>query len=280
MVKLGPLQIPKATLFHGLKYLIYLLLAIDAWQYFLEDYAASRQIQGAAFSYEKFVESYAITIDVTSWLVLLLCFEVETAWLAPEKVRGWISWLLHGIRVVCYFFVLSSYYGYIAKYLMLTHTMPLPVDDVCLLVGQGYSWLHELGEYLPLTEASCERLKDLPLVLIAGTRIVADLAALAEARFMAWVDVLYATAWLVVIAILELDVYLKEHGKLKGWILTASEAAKTVLYLGLLAGAIFWGVKGEFLDFWDSFLWLAAFVLIDLDVFGITAEQQTPAPHS
>ncbi|BCX88378.1 hypothetical protein MIN45_P0747 [Methylomarinovum tepidoasis] len=267
-------HLSKTTIFHTLKYLIYLLLAYDAWQYFQQDYAASRQILGAGFSYQQFVESFAITIDVTSWLVLLLCFEVETVWLPPERLRGWVSWLLHGIRVVCYFFVLSSYYGYIAKYLLFTHTAPLPVADVCELAGRGYTWLQGLDEYPPLDAASCQRLRELPLALIAGTRIVADLATLEETRFMAWVDVLYATTWLLVIAILELDVYLKERGKLKGWVLKISEIIKAVLYLGLLGGAVFWGLKGEFLDFWDSFLWLAAFVLIDLDVFGITADAE------
>ncbi len=270
------MALSRTTVFHTLKYLIYLLLAYDAWQYFQSDYAASRQILGGEPSYHKFVESFAITIDVTSWLILLLCFEVETAWLPPERIKGWVAWLLHGIRAVCYFFVLSSYYGYVAKYLLFTHTQPLPVADVCDLAGQGYTWLQGLDDYPPLDTESCRRLRELPLVLIAGTRIVADLATLEETRFMAWVDVLYATTWLLVIAILELDVYLKERGKLKGWILKASEATKTLLYLGLLGGAIFWGLKGEFLDFWDSFLWLAAFVLIDLDVFGITAESQRP----
>ncbi len=274
MIRIGPLQVSKVALVHTLKYLIYFLLAIDAWQYFQADLAASRQILGEGFSYEKFVESFAITIDVTAWLVLLLCFEVETAWLAPERVRGWIAWVLHGIRVVCYFFVLSSYYGYIAKYLMLTHTVPLPVPDVCDLAGRGYTWLSELDEYPPLTGEVCQRLRDLSPVMVEGTRIVADPVRLEEARFMAWIDVLYATAWLAVIAVLELDVYLKERGRLQGWILRASELVKAVLYLGLLAGAVYWGIKGEFLDFWDSFLWLAAFVLIDLDVFGVGMERE------
>lgn len=271
MIRIGPLQVSKTTLFHTLKYSIYLLLAIDAWQYFQEDYAASRQILGEEWNYERLVGSFAVTIDVTSWLVLLLCFEVETGWLAPEKVRGWVSWLLHGIRVVCYFFVLSSYYGYIAKYLLLTHSQPFG-GEVCALVGQDYTWLKKLDEYPPLTAEVCRKLQDLPLVQIAGTHIVAAPARLEEARFMAWIDVLYATTWLAVIAILELDVYLKERGRLEGWTLKASEVTKAVLYLGLLGGAIFWGIKGEFLDFWDSFLWLAAFALIDLDVFGITGE--------
>jgi|GEM_PF-5108360 len=131
----------KSNLYSFIKYLIYLLLAVDAYQYFLSDFETSRHVFSEGISYTGFVESFAITIDVTSWLVLLLCFEVETAWLPAEKIEGWVAWLL---------------------------------------------------------------------------------------------------------------------------------------YLILLGGAVFWGFKGEFLDFWDSFLWLAAFALIDLNVFGLTEGETQP----
>ena len=42
---------------------------------------------------------------------------------------------------------------------------------------------------------------------------------------------------------------------------------KFVLYSTLLLAAIYWGFKGGFLDFWDAFLWLVAFVFIEMNVF-------------
>jgi hypothetical protein len=35
----------------------------------------------------------------------------------------------------------------------------------------------------------------------------------------------------------------------------------------VLLAAIYWGIKGDFVDFWDAFLWLVAFVFIELNVF-------------
>jgi len=32
--------------------------------------------------------------------------------------------------------------------------------------------------------------------------------------------------------------------------------------------AIYWGVKSDFVDTWDAFLWLVAFVFIELNVFN------------
>lgn len=267
----------KVSLFNLLKYTIYVLLICDAYQYLQADSALARHILADGVTYHRFVESFAITIDVTSWLVLLLCFELETAWISPERMKGALLWGLHGIRVICYFFVLSSFYGYIAKYLMLTEVNPVMATDLCALVGSGYTYLQALDEYLPLTSDLCQKLKDLSLVKIQGTSILADLGHLQDARLMALVDVVYAGTWLLVVALLEVEVYLKEHASLKGWILRTSEITKVFLYLILLGGAIFWGVRGEFLDFWDAFLWLAAFALIDLNVFGIVGETQTPS---
>ena len=31
--------------------------------------------------------------------------------------------------------------------------------------------------------------------------------------------------------------------------------------------AAYWGFEGTFLDFWDAFLWLVAFIFIELNIF-------------
>jgi hypothetical protein len=54
---------------------------------------------------------------------------------------------------------------------------------------------------------------------------------------------------------------------LDGALLQASNAFKVVLYSSLFIAAIYWGVKGDFIDFWDALLWLIAFVFIELNVF-------------
>ncbi|MDH5620907.1 MAG: hypothetical protein OEY74_02395, partial [Gammaproteobacteria bacterium] len=94
-----------------------------------------------------------------------------------------------------------------------------------------------------------------------------DAAGLADIRTLAWVDVINAAVWLLVVVVLEVDVRLQEQDRLKGTALRFSNAAKFVLYGTLLLAAIYWGIKGDFIDFWDAFLWLVAFVFIELNVF-------------
>jgi hypothetical protein len=53
---------------------------------------------------------------------------------------------------------------------------------------------------------------------------------------------------------------------------------KMVLYATLVVAAVYWGFKGDFLDFWDAALWLFAFVFIELNVFEWQQEIRDRSP--
>jgi len=99
-------------------------------------------------------------------------------------------------------------------------------------------------------------------------RAIASAAAPDAVRLLAWLDVINAATWLAVVLILEMDVRLQERGRFKNLSSLISNASKAVLYIVLLLAAIYWGIRGDFVDFWDAFLWLLAFVAIELNVFG------------
>ena len=67
--------------------------------------------------------------------------------------------------------------------------------------------------------------------------------------------------------VLEIDVRLQERDLLEGLFLRISNFGKFLLYAILFLAAVYWGIKGDFVDFWDAFLWLVAFVFIELNVF-------------
>ncbi len=94
-----------------------------------------------------------------------------------------------------------------------------------------------------------------------------DHPGLADIRFLAWVDVVNAGVWLLVVLLLEADVRLQEHNMFEGLALFLSTVAKIVLYSILGIAAVIWFVKGDFVDWWDAFLWLVAFIFIEMNVF-------------
>jgi hypothetical protein len=96
---------------------------------------------------------------------------------------------------------------------------------------------------------------------------VVDLEGQKDIIGLAWVDVINSAVWLLVVIVLEIDVRVQERQRYEGAILYASNGIKFVLYALLFCAAIYWGINGDFVDFWDAFLWLVAFVFIELNVF-------------
>ncbi len=81
-----------------------------------------------------------------------------------------------------------------------------------------------------------------------------------------WLDVANSVTWLLVILALQYDVYFpgnfhKTEWAIRNW-------TKAILYTALLVFAIMWGMQGEVLDFYDAFLWMLSFVVIEMNVFN------------
>ena len=146
--------------------------------------------------------------------------------------------------------------------------------DLCALAPGDWSWAATLDEYAAITAANCGSWSNAAEFLkFQGMQAVVDAAGLTDIVRLAWVDVINSGVWLLVVLVLEIDVRLQEHNRYEGVALYASTAVKSVLYFLLLLAAIYWGLKGDFVDFWDAFLWLVAFVFIELNVFEWRAEE-------
>ena len=90
---------------------------------------------------------------------------------------------------------------------------------------------------------------------------------LASVQYLTLVDLINAGAWILVVAVLELELQLLQKEDLSKIVITSVFLLKAILYLVLFSAAIYWGFAGDFLDFWDACLWLFAFIFIELNVF-------------
>jgi len=249
------------------KYAIYCLLAYDVWLFFLDDFAASAQTFSGGVGWRNAVEAFTATVDTLAWVILLFMFELETAVIPDEKLRGVLKWIFTGLWAVCYIVIVWSFYGYIAKYLVVTDLVPLNVDDVCSLVGAGYTYVSTLDEYLPLTNEICTTMRHHVIQQIAGTHIIGTPDRLSLAKSLALTDIINSCDWLVIVVVLEAEVMLQVKGLLSNRLLTLNKVVKAFLYSVLFGCAVYWGIYGDFVDFWDAMLWLAAFVFIEMNIF-------------
>jgi hypothetical protein len=202
-------------------------------------------------------------------------FELETYALDDDQFTRTTTWLLHGLRAICYAFIVYAFYGYIANLAFVVDTVPMAgVNDVCALLPGEWSWATTLDEYAQITAANCASWSDVgTFVQFRDLPAIVDPAGLTDIIRLAWVDVINAAVWLLVVLVLEIDVRLQEHNRFEGLALMLSGAAKFVLYGILFLAAVYWGIKGDFVDFWDAFLWLVAFVFIELNVFEWREEE-------
>lgn len=256
------------TLFLAFKYALYLFLSMNVYWFFTEEFAANRLLYPDGVGLGDIIDAYAATVDTAAWVVLLLMFELETYILEDRHFTRGVTWSLHSLRAVCYAFIIYAFYGYIGNLLSVKDVSLLTgVTDLCSLVGDNWSYSHGFEEYTPITPENCGTFSTAQsFQQFNDARAVVDAAGLAAIIGLAWIDVINAGVWLLVVLVLEADVRLQERELFEGLALRASNAAKFVLYGILFLAAIYWGIYGDFVDFWDAFLWLLAFFFIELNV--------------
>lgn len=269
----------RQLLYQLFKYAVYVFLSANVWFFFVEEHAAAALQFSDGVELADLIEAYAATIDTAAWVVLLLMFELETFVLEDRHFTRPVVWTLHGLRAVSYTFIVYALYGYVENLVFTLGASPLAgVAGLCSLVGDGWVFAVDLDEYVALTAENCASLSSsAALFRFPAMDAVVDGRGLSDIIGLAWVDVINAGVWLLVVAVLEIDVWLQEHERLEGFAYRASNLAKFVLYSTLLGAAIYWGFKGDFVDFWDAFLWLVAFVFIELNVFEWRQESLQPA---
>lgn len=265
-------------LFEAFKYSIYLLLGLDIVFFFQAEWLASDYTFSGGVSGTQVLSAYAATIDTAAWWVLLILFELETS-LLRERRWGATAILIHVSTAACYALILTSFWGYLSKLLLLLAYAPIPAD-ACSLAEVGNSLAIDFDEYIPLGLEQCRTLVGQSLVKLGELPIYASQSAAVAQQWLAWVDVVNAAAWLGVVAVLELDVFLQQRELLAGWVLTFSKAAKVILYGTLLLAAAYWAVWGDFVDGWDAFLWLLAFIFIELNLVNWHEEAETDPVHA
>jgi len=264
----------REKLFQFFKYTIYFLLFINIFYWLREDYLASAHTYRGGIVWQQIVDAFAQATDSVAWLTLLVVFELETSVISDEKLQSGWKWVLNAIAGVCYIFIVLVFHGYIEKLLLVYNFAPIPFTDGCDAVGQYLSYALDLDEYAGLTATNCVPLTG-PLFANAEASIIATQDMHAQLMALAWAEVINAAAWVLVVLLLWVDVFFQLRGVEHGKLYRINVISKVILYTTLIAVCIYWGFKGDFMDFWDAFLWIVAFFFIELNIFKWAEEIET-----
>jgi len=256
------------------KYAVYVSLTLNIFLFFQEESLATQQTFSQGIGIADIIQGFAATIDTAAWVFLLMIFELTTSVFSPNTLsKSRIKLIFTAVRIFCYGFILYSFYGYVTKMLLINGVSPFIVNDACTLVGQNFSAIDNLDEYPPLSYDNCAVLKGQDLLTLDGQSIIGSAQQWIAVQRLTWVDVINSMAWILIVLVLELDIRLRHKQKLTTVMLMTSRVTKLVLYAAVLLAAVYWGFLGDFLDFWDAFLWLVAFFFIELNIFSKDKKQ-------
>ena len=264
-------------LYVAFKYVVFILLSINVYVFLQDEIDASTHLFANGINFASIIEAYAATIDTASWVILLLLFELETEVLDDEKIKGPTKWAIHWTRWLCSAFIVYALYGYIAKLIGLSSYQ---LSDITNLCSQTIDWsfLTTLDEFTAVTLDNCAALAAAEYSQLPEKNIIASQETLKAAEWLAWIDVINASTWVLIVIMLEVDVRIQlRRYVFETWDFV-SGITKIVLYCILFVAAIIWGIDGSFVDTWDASLWLVAFIFIEMNVFDwqeeIAAEQR------
>ncbi len=249
-----------------IKIVVYTLLLLNFIYYVFNDINLARHTAHAGWKWHDWTASFATTLDVAAWLLLLLLFELETYVLPDAAFTPWRVRLMQALRVVCILFIGHAVFAYGAYLLELDRAAEVGPTTLCELTERDLSFARNL-EYQELTPANCAEIPVTPpLFIFDQEQLVSDAAGMRIEWQLAWADFMEVMIWLLILAMIEVMVRLQEQGVTGGRALRSARSLNVVLYAALWFIAAYWAFRGHWMFAWDEALWILGFMAIGMNL--------------
>ncbi len=277
LIESNRFNLTRASAFRIFKVVIFWILMVNLLYYLYEDVTAYLYLAPGSTLSDS-LEAFAVTIDYVAWMVLIVLFEMETSAQAKDRLTGGRKWMISGLTAVCYFVLVYAAYGYTVALVDSYNYEPIESESACYFANTNFAYVNLDARPIELTHENCAEFAGKELFKSPPSdNLIATEANLLALQKLSWVDVFNAGAWLLVVLLFQIEVSLEQANRLTKRRLTIVMAWKGAAYLVLLVCAIYWTMYSAFIDYWDAWLWLLAFVLIDLNVLGMADSEDQRA---
>ena len=254
----------ESYLFEIFRYLVYAALTTNIFLFYQEESLAVKSTFTQGIAISDIIGGFAATLDTAAWVMLLLLFEFNTSKYTPNIDDSKAAFLTKFIiRIFSYGIIGYAFFGYFSKYILLANIEPFIVSDICALIGQNYNVIDNLDEYPLLDSDNCQSLVGSTLFVLSGQTVIGSLSDWSAIQWLTVVDVINSGTWILVVFIIELEIFFGKKLMESITLKSIFKFLKLGLYSILFVAAFYWGLEGDFLDFWDAFLWLVAFFFIE-----------------
>ena len=251
-----------------IKWLVYGSLIINFGVYLFDDWMAWQSSLADDAAFGDVLEKFATSIDMVAWLGLVFLFELETYVLPDEAFKPWVIRAFLIARVICYVSIGYAAYGYTVEALdNYDVTEIVGLTDLCQVADSGTYMQADIIAYVEITPENCDSIASGNSFYQVGEDVsVIDAPTLAHVQWLGWIDISNAFVWLIVVALIEVEVWLQSQDRFSSGVLKPLRQAKSAFYLVLIANGIIWAANGYPLYGWDAFLWIFGFWAIELNL--------------
>ncbi len=252
-----------------LKWVVYSFLLINFVYYIYEDTDRALHVLTQASTLADLAEQYAVTLAVLAWLLLIAMFELETYSLEDKYWTKTVERTVHGVRIIAYLMIAHTVFAFVDGVLEYVELRPVEgVSNLCDMTDRDVSFVYNL-EYTAVNASTCTTLtNENEFYWVGETRdpIVSTLAGWQLEKELAWSDLIEIITWLIIIALIELVVRMQGHGITGGRIIDSAKRIKLVMYGILFCLSAWWTWLGHWIYAWDTFVWIAGFAAIEMNV--------------
>lgn len=263
------------------KWIVYSLLLINWGFYIYEDWDRAVHTLNSGSTIFEWAREFATSIDESAWFILLFMLELETYILEDQDWTGWVSRTIHGVRLVCFLMILHTVYAFAVAVIDYQPTVAVDnVSSLCDLADDDVSFVYNL-DYTALTGETCGELTDeTQFYWVGNDPIVSTMEGLELERDLAWSDLIEVVTWLFIILSIETVVRFQERGITGGRVISVANKLKITLYLTLCVLGAYWAWLSHWLYTWDTFVWIAGFGAIEMNIseWREEIEQEAPEP--
>jgi hypothetical protein len=257
---------PKVAQF--IKNAVYLGLVINFGFYIWDDYTAWKAALPPGSPLPEIIKLFSTSIDMSAWIGLIVVFELETYLLSDESFTKSVNRTFIAIKLVCYILICYAAYGYTSLAMENYEFTRLDgVSSPCQYADQG-TWLQlDVNDFAEIDAVNCAALSD----DTSFYRIGEDLSIISESslnhvQWMGWVDICNAFIWLIVVVLIELEVWLQGQDRFSSKRLDTVRQLKSLFYVVLIGNGVIWTLTGYYVYAWDAFLWIFGFWAIELNL--------------
>ena len=173
-------------------------------------------------------------------------------------------WFFGIAAVMGFLFLGLALYLYVLDFDYYDHYTAYPPEGVCAESDPPLYFLNEDQNYEAVTPQNCGVLASgTVLAHLTDGSLIEEQNRVAGAH-LALVNVFNAVAWLALVLVFQLKLVIQRMRPTWRSAVEWCDRAKLAFYVVLFANAVYWFWYGTWVDAWDAFLWIFAFLALEL----------------